>query len=129
MARLAREYRKLELGVTAFPPVGGKGDLESLFKHLSADLDIEHVTIDGTICPGSPARRQGKEDQNQAIGCSRSGLAPVIVALTDALGKPARFILLPGPRHDGVGVLPLTGGLAFCKSRCVQARPSQAARR
>jgi transposase len=33
------------------------------------------------------------------------------VALVDALGNLARFILLPGQRHDSVGVEPLLAGV------------------
>jgi transposase len=36
-----------------------------------------------------------------------------ILALTDALGNLVRFVLLPGQRHDTVGVAPLIKGLAF----------------
>ena len=36
-----------------------------------------------------------------------------IVALADALGNLVRFVLLPGQRHDTVGVPPLIGGVAF----------------
>ena len=36
-----------------------------------------------------------------------------IVALVDALGNLARFILLPGQRHDSVGVDPLIRDVAF----------------
>lgn len=35
------------------------------------------------------------------------------MALVDALGNLARFILLPGQRHDSIGVEPLLHGLAF----------------
>jgi transposase len=35
------------------------------------------------------------------------------VALVDALGNLARFVLLPGQRHDSVGVEPLIDGLDF----------------
>ncbi len=35
------------------------------------------------------------------------------LVLTDALGNLARIMLLPGQRHDSVGVLPLTSGLVF----------------
>ncbi len=34
-----------------------------------------------------------------------------IVALVDALGNLARFVLLPGQRHDSVGVAPLIDGI------------------
>jgi transposase len=36
-----------------------------------------------------------------------------IVALVDALGDLARFVLLPGKRHDSVGVEPLIKGLDY----------------
>jgi transposase len=39
-------------------------------------------------------------------------LTTKIVALVDALGNLARFLLLPGQRHDSVGVEPLLDGLA-----------------
>lgn len=35
------------------------------------------------------------------------------MALVDALGNLARFILLPGQRHDSVGVEPLLDGFAL----------------
>ena len=50
---------------------------------------------------------------NQAIGRSRGGLTTKIVALVDALGNLVRFILLPGQRHDSVGVQPLIEGVVF----------------
>ena len=36
-----------------------------------------------------------------------------IVALVDALGNLARFVLLPGQRHDSVGVKPLIQDIEF----------------
>ncbi|BCH20292.1 hypothetical protein MesoLjLb_00770 [Mesorhizobium sp. L-8-3] len=35
------------------------------------------------------------------------------MALVDALGNLARFILLPGQRHDSIGVKPLLDGVAL----------------
>ena len=35
------------------------------------------------------------------------------MALTDALGNLVRFVLLPGQRHDTVGVAPLIEGASF----------------
>lgn len=35
------------------------------------------------------------------------------MALVDALGNLARFVLLPGERHDSIGVEPLITGLDF----------------
>ena len=51
--------------------------------------------------------------RNQAIGRSRGGLTTKIVALVDALGNLTRFLLLPGQRHDSIGVAPLIEGIDF----------------
>jgi len=40
-------------------------------------------------------------------------LTTKIVALVDALGSLSRFVLLPGQRHDTVGVEPLIEGIEF----------------
>jgi transposase len=40
-------------------------------------------------------------------------LTTKILALVDALGNLARFILMPGQRHDSVGVEPLICDVAF----------------
>jgi transposase len=40
-------------------------------------------------------------------------LTTKILALTDALGNLVRFLLLPGQRHDSVGVAPLIEGIEF----------------
>jgi transposase len=36
-----------------------------------------------------------------------------VLALTDALGNLVRFVLLPGQRHDTVGLPPLIDGVSF----------------
>jgi transposase len=59
--------------------------------------------------PARDGRKRGT--QNQAIGRSRGGLTTEIVALVDALGNLARFVLLPGQRHDSIGVEPLLDGV------------------
>jgi transposase len=40
-------------------------------------------------------------------------LTTKILALTDAMGNLVRFVLLPGQRHDTVGVAPLIQGVEF----------------
>jgi transposase len=51
--------------------------------------------------------------ESQAIGRSRDGWTTKILALTDALGNLVRFTLLPGQRHDSIGVAPLIEEIAF----------------
>jgi transposase len=85
-----------------------------IFDAVSADADFEYVIVDGTIVRvhqhGTGARGG---TQTQAIGRSRGGLTTKIVALVDALGNLVRFVLLPGQRHDSVGVAPLLKDLDF----------------
>jgi transposase len=90
------------------------GVFERVFADLSDQPDFEYALIDGTIVTAhqkASGARGGT--QNQAIGRSRGGLTTKIVALTDALGTLVRFVLLPGQRHDTVGVPPLIEGAAF----------------
>ena len=47
------------------------------------------------------------------MGRSKGGLTTKILALTDALGNLVRFVLLPGQRHDTVGVAPLIQDIEF----------------
>ncbi|HJW79212.1 MAG TPA: IS5 family transposase [Beijerinckiaceae bacterium] len=87
---------------------------ERVFACLSDEPDFEYALIDGTIVTAhqkASGARGGT--RNQAIGRSRGGLTTKIVALVDALGNLVRFVLLPGQRHDTVGVRPLIAGVAF----------------
>ncbi len=60
-------------------------------------------------------RLQGQKKRacRQGVGRSRGGLTSKIVAVTDALGYSARFVILPGQKHDPVGTPRLTAGLPF----------------
>src|ERR671910_2449338 len=90
------------------------GVFDQIFEALSDDVDFEYVIVDGTIVR---VHQHGTGAQggthNQAIGRSRGGLTTKIVALVDALGNLVRFVLLPGQRHDSVGVAPLLKDLDF----------------
>jgi transposase len=75
------------------------------------------VTVSTPVlsCPSGPPawHRRKRGTQNQAIGRSRGGLTTKIMALVDALGNLIRFALLPGQRHDSIGVEPLITGFDF----------------
>ena len=91
-----------------------KGVFESIFTALSGDPDFEYALVDGTIVRVHQHGAGAKGGTHtQAIGRSRGGLTTKIVALVDALGNLARFVLLPGQRHDSVGVEPLIAGVEF----------------
>ena len=86
-----------------------KGVFEGIFTALSGDPDFEYALVDGTIVRVHQ-HGAGAKGGTQAIGRS---LTTKIVALVDALGNLARFVLLPGQRHDSVGVEPLIAGVEF----------------
>jgi transposase len=78
----------------------GKGVFESIFTALSGDPDFEYALVDGTIVRVHQHGAGAKGGTHtQAIGRSRGGLTTKIVALVDALGNLARFVLLPGQRN------------------------------
>jgi len=80
----------------------------------STEADFEYVIVDGTIVRVHQHGTGAKGGtRSQAIGRSRGGLTTKIVALVDALGNLVRFVLLPGQRHDSVGVAPLLTDLDF----------------
>jgi len=70
--------------------------------------------VDGTIVTAHQKASGAKGGtKQQAIGRSRGGLTSKTVALVDALGNLVRFVLLPGQRHDTVGVAALIEGVSF----------------
>jgi transposase len=87
---------------------------DRIFKALSGEPEFEYAMIDGTIVTAHQNASGAKGGaEHQAIGRSRGGLTTKIVALVDALGNLVRFVLLPGHRHDSVGVAPLIEGVSF----------------
>jgi transposase len=104
----------LEFALQAFPKMGIEGRIREDFQQFVRRSGLRIRDHRRHHRPGPPARHRRKRGtQNQAIGRSRGGLTPKIVALTDALGNLARFILLPGQRHDSVGVAPLLKDIDF----------------
>lgn len=104
----------MELGLPPFPGLGAgrrfRAYVQRLVqraRHAGGDDRRHHRQ-------GSPRRSRRKRGTlNQAIGKSKGGWTTKILALTDALGRLVRFVLLPGNRYDTVGVAPLIRGLRF----------------
>jgi hypothetical protein len=106
----------MEFGVAALPKMRQEV-FERIFAAFSQDPDFEYALIDGTIVKvhrhGTGAKGGLRIGHRSAIGKSRGGLTTKIEALVAALGNLARFILLPGQRHDSLGVEPLLDGVAL----------------
>jgi transposase len=67
-----------------------------------SDPDKAYVMIDATIIRAhacSSGYKKDSQDQ-EALGRSKGGFTTKIHAAVDALGKPLKFILTPGQKHD-----------------------------
>ena len=103
---------QLELRLQALPTMGAKGRVRTAFQAVIRGQRLRICDDRRNHHPRpSTWRRRKRGTQNQAVGRSRGGLTTKIVALVDALGTLARFVLLPGQRHDSVGVAPLIDGI------------------
>ena len=114
VARFAGGFRQLEQCLPALSAVVGKGRIRRVVRGsiARAGLRIRARRWHHRQCSPEGERRK-RGTQNQAIGRSRGGLTTKIVALVDALGDLGRFVLLPGQRHDMVGVEPLIRNVQF----------------
>jgi transposase len=111
---LPREFGRWNSIFQRFRRWARAGVFERIFERLSDAPDFEYALVDGTIVSAHQKASGAKGGtQDQAIGRSRGGLTTKIVALVDALGNLVRFVLLPGQRHDTIGVPPLIEGVAF----------------
>jgi transposase len=91
-----------------------KGVFEKIFSAVADEPDLEYACIDGTIIRVHQHGTGAKGGTHmQAIGRSRGGLSTKILALVDALGNLVRFVLLPGQRHDSIGVESLIEDIKF----------------
>jgi len=84
----------------------------TIFAAVSDEPDLECAMVDGSQ-GSSPWAGRKRGTASQAIGRSRGGWTTKILALTDALGNLVRFTLLPGQRHDSIGVAPLIEEIAL----------------
>ena len=91
-----------------------KGVFERVFEALSVDCRLRVRAHRRHHRATPPTRRWGKRGtRSQAIGRSRGGPSTKISVMVDALGNLVDFALLPGQRHDLIGVAPLLDGVEF----------------
>ena len=97
---LPERYGKWKTTHKRFTRWAKAGVWEKVFDSLTADPtaipDARHHS--GPRPPAGSDRKRGAKDQ--ALGRSRGGLTTKIHTITDAQGRPLRFILSAGQTHD-----------------------------
>ena len=104
---LPKQFGKWNSVFVRYRDWGKAGVFKRLFDAASDEPDMEYAMVDATIVK---VHRHGQGAKGgppgQAMGKSKGGLTAKILALPDAFGNRVRFVLLPGKRHDTIGVAP-----------------------
>jgi transposase len=107
------EYFGVVFSLETLPPMGA----QRVFEKISGPCRASQISNTHSLMAQS-SRSTGtqpaqKGTHNQAIGKSCGGLTSKVVALADALGNLVRIGLLPGERHDSLGVEGLITDIEF----------------
>ena len=78
------------------------GTLETVFHALSADADMENLSIDSTCIKVHESANGGEKTADKAVGRTRGGLNTKLHAAVDGLGNPVTFLLSAGTDHDSI---------------------------
>lgn len=76
------------------------GTLEKIFHALSADADLENLSMDSTCIKVRESASGGGKTADKAVGCTRGGLNTKLHAIVDGLGNTVTFLLSAGNDHD-----------------------------
>ena len=83
------------------------GTLEAIFRALSADADMENLSLDSTCIKVHESANGGEKTADTAVGRTRGGLNTKLHAIVDGLGNPVEFMLSAGNDHDSVHAVEL----------------------
>ena len=83
------------------------GTLEAIFYALSADADMENLSLDSTCIKVHESANGEEKTANKAVGRTRGGLNTKLHAIVDGLGNPVEFMLSAGNDHDSVHAVEL----------------------
>ncbi|MGC8532994.1 MAG: IS5 family transposase [Acidiphilium sp.] len=108
---LPERYGKYKTVHKRFTRWAKAGVWERIFEDLTSDPDNQYLMLDSTVVRAHQQAANGKGGpKNQALGRSRGGLTTKIHTLTDAEGRPLRFILTGGEAHDVTAAADLLEG-------------------
>ena len=83
------------------------GTLEAIFRALSADADMENLSLDSTCIKVHESANGGGKTADKAVGRTRGGLNTKLHAIVDGLENPVEFTLSAGNDYDSVHAVEL----------------------
>ncbi len=83
------------------------GTSEAVFGALSADADMENLSMDSTCIKAHESANGERSAADKAIGRTRGGLNTKLHTIVDGLGNPVEFMLSAGNDHDSVHAVEL----------------------
>ena len=83
------------------------GTLEAIFRALSADADMENLSLDSTCIKVHESANGGGKTADKAVGRTRGGFNTKLHTIVDGLGNPVEFMLSAGNDHDSVHAVEL----------------------
>ncbi|MGQ3075827.1 MAG: IS5 family transposase [Ferrovibrionaceae bacterium] len=108
---LPERYGKWKTVHTRFSRWARKGIWEKVFDDLIKDRDNKYLMLDTTLVRVHQQAASGKGGpQSQAMGRSRGGLTTKVHTVCDTSGRPLRFKLDAGQRHDNLAAKALLDG-------------------
>ena len=78
------------------------GALKAIFHALSADTDMENLSLDSTCIKVHESTTKGEKTADKAIGWTRGRLNTKLHVIVDGLGNPVEFMLSAGNDHDSI---------------------------
>nr|WP_235919326.1 IS5 family transposase [Aureimonas psammosilenae] len=108
---LPERYGKWKSVHARFSRWAKAGVWERVFAELIKDRDNQYLMLDTTLVRVLQQAACGKGGpRDQALGRSRGGLTTKVHMLCDTLGRPLRFMLSAGQRHDNLAAKALLDG-------------------
>ena len=98
------------------------GTLETMFRALSEDADMENLSIDSTCIKVHESAIGGEKTEDKAVGRTRGGLNTKLHAIVDGLGNPVEFLLSAGNDNDCVHAVELLENVELCGSNVLADR-------
>ncbi len=81
--------------------------LEAIFRALSADADMENLSLDSTCIKVHESANGGGKTADKAVGRTRGGSNTKLHAIVDGLEDPVGSMLSAGNDHDPVHAVEL----------------------